>query len=194
MMSAWLGLSQREGIPELYVAALCHFLFGYIHPFFDGNGRTGRYLLALQLSRLLSQPTVLSLSRVIAENKATYYRAFDAVERPLNRSDATSFVIAILNLISDAQDGLIANLEEKKRTLDGLFERVQNLEEEFSKRQLEALCYAAQIRLYGIFGNLGSTGCENTWMSRCRRLEAVRKSLSGWGLLPRFPSVPWYTS
>ena len=68
-------------IPELYAAALCHFLFGYIHPFFDGNGRTGRYLLALQLSRPLSQPTVLSLSRVIAENKATYYRAFDAVER-----------------------------------------------------------------------------------------------------------------
>lgn len=158
MMSAWLGLSQREDIPELYAAALCHFLFGYIHPFFDGNGRTGRYLLALQLSRPLSQPTVLSLSRVIAENKATYYRAFDAVERPLNRSDATSFVIAILDLISDAQDGLIANLEEKKRALDGLFECVHNLEGEFSKRQLEALCYAAQIHLYSIFGEIRLDG------------------------------------
>lgn len=58
MLGAWLGLSQREGISELYAAALCRFLFGYIHPVFDGNGRTGRYLLSLQLSSLLSQRAV----------------------------------------------------------------------------------------------------------------------------------------
>ena len=61
-------------------------------------------------------------------------------------------------MISDAQDGLIANLEEKKRALDGLFECVHNLEGEFSKRQLEALCYAAQIHLYSIFGEIRLDG------------------------------------
>lgn len=38
-------------------------------PFYDGNGRTGRYLLALYLDESLSIPTVLSLSRTIAKNK-----------------------------------------------------------------------------------------------------------------------------
>ena len=66
MLTQWLALSRSEDIPETCSALLCHFLFEHIHPFYDGNGRTGRYLLALHLSEPLSQPTVLSLSRTIA--------------------------------------------------------------------------------------------------------------------------------
>ena len=56
--------------------AIAHYQFEAIHPFSDGNGRTGRVLNILYLveSGLLSQP-VLYLSRYIIRNKPKYYAA-----------------------------------------------------------------------------------------------------------------------
>ena len=55
--------------------AVAHYQFESIHPFYDGNGRTGRIInvLYLILEKLLSAP-VLYLSRYIIHNKADYYR------------------------------------------------------------------------------------------------------------------------
>lgn len=150
-MQQWLNLSHDESIPELYSALLCHFLFGYIHPFYDGNGRTGRYLLALHLSQPLSQPTVLSLSRVIAENKVAYYKAFDVTERMLNCAEATHFVLTMLDLIGQAQDDLIADLESKREAIDHVGVEIKALEESHSTRAIEALFYAAQMYLFDAF-------------------------------------------
>lgn len=151
MLRQWIVLSQREDIPEMYSAMLCHFLFGYIHPFYDGNGRTGRYLLALHLSKPLSQPTVLSLSRTIAENKAAYYRAFDTVERKLNCAEGTHFVMTMLSLVADAQERLIADLEEKQQMLDGLEKRIRAGVWSVSARAVETLLFAGQMDLFDAF-------------------------------------------
>lgn len=151
MLDQWLALSKSDEIPEIYGALLCHFLFGYIHPFYDGNGRTGRYLLALHLSAPLSQPTVLSLSRTIAENKAAYYKAFDITERQLNCAEGTHFVLTMLDLIEQAQEQLIADLESKQAALGKLNRRVDALEERLGQRACSILFYAAQMHLYGAF-------------------------------------------
>ena len=54
MISQMINLVEGGAVPAVYSAFLAHFLFEYIHPFYDGNGRTGRYLLALYLSEPLS--------------------------------------------------------------------------------------------------------------------------------------------
>lgn len=60
--------------------AVIHHQFESIHPFYDGNGRTGRIINILYLVKqgLLSMP-VLYLSRYINQNKADYYRLLQAV-------------------------------------------------------------------------------------------------------------------
>src|SRR5215207_7441046 len=60
--------------------ALIHHQFESIHPFSDGNGRTGRIINILYLvkQRLLDTP-VLYLSRYINQNKNEYYRLLQAV-------------------------------------------------------------------------------------------------------------------
>lgn len=151
MLTQWLELSHSNEIPETYSALLCHFLFGYIHPFYDGNGRTGRYLLSLQLSKSLSQPTVLTLSRTIAENKNAYYRAFDTTERPLNHAEGTHFVLTMLELIGEAQEELIADLEDKQGALDELEDRVTEIGSGLSKRGTSILFYAAQMDIFNTF-------------------------------------------
>ena len=152
MMEQLLRLMHTDDLPATYRAIVCHLLFEYIHPFFDGNGRTGRYLLALQLSEPLSQPTVLSLSRVIAEHKSTYYKAFATAEKKLNHAEATHFVMTMLELIGMAQDDLIIALENKSASLEVLEEKIPELERDgLARRECNALFYAAQMHLFGMF-------------------------------------------
>lgn len=67
-------------IDPLVVMAIAHYQFEAIHPFSDGNGRTGRILNVLQLvsAELLREP-ILYLSRFIIQNKDEYYRLLLAV-------------------------------------------------------------------------------------------------------------------
>lgn len=68
------------GLDPLVVMAIAHYQFEAIHPFEDGNGRTGRILSILLLvgAGLLQQP-ILYLSRYIIENKADYYALLQSV-------------------------------------------------------------------------------------------------------------------
>ncbi len=67
-------IHSKNGIDPLVKMAIIHYQFEAIHPFFDGNGRTGRIilLLYLKLTGLLDLPA-LYLSKYIIENKNNYY-------------------------------------------------------------------------------------------------------------------------
>ncbi|MEJ2129170.1 MAG: Fic family protein [Woeseiaceae bacterium] len=74
--------------------AVAHYQFEAIHPFADGNGRTGRILNILFLVQhgLLTSP-ILYLSRYIIQNKADYYRLLKAVTHDQNWHDWIMFVL-----------------------------------------------------------------------------------------------------
>lgn len=75
-------LHEEESIDPLVRMAAAHYQFEAIHPFTDGNGRTGRILNSLFLVEqgLLPLP-ILYLSRYIIAHKADYYRLLLAVTR-----------------------------------------------------------------------------------------------------------------
>ncbi|MFO8046505.1 MAG: Fic family protein [Halomonas sp.] len=75
-------LHEEDGVDPLIKMAVAHYQFEAIHPFIDGNGRTGRVLNILYLieQRLLSLP-ILFLSRYIVLHKPDYYRLLLAVTR-----------------------------------------------------------------------------------------------------------------
>jgi len=65
----------EDAVDPLIKLALIHYQFEAIHPFSDGNGRTGRILNILYLtSRHLLELPVLYLSKYIIEQKSDYYR------------------------------------------------------------------------------------------------------------------------
>ena len=148
-ISTMISVATSADIPETYGAIAAHYLFEYIHPFYDGNGRTGRYLLALYLSGPLSLLTALSLSRTIAENKAPYYRAFKDAEDPLNHGELTHFVMQIMEYISDAQDRLIADLDEKIGQINSIHDAIKELDA--SERAHATMFMLAQYQLFGAF-------------------------------------------
>ena len=143
LLAQMMDLARSDSTPFLQRAIASHFLFEYIHPFYDGNGRTGRYLLALYLSHDLTLPTVLSLSRTIAENKNEYYKAFTEAEDKLNSGELTFFVYTILGFIERAQQSLIEELGVKLDQLDKAKEIRRTLQKEFSlSSNAEDLLYA----------------------------------------------------
>lgn len=144
LLAQMMDLARSDTIPFLQRAIASHFLFEYIHPFYDGNGRTGRYLLALYLSNDLTLPTVLSLSRTIAENKNEYYKAFTEAEDKLNSGELTFFVYTILGLIERAQESLIEELGVKIDQLD----KATVLRDEL--RREHALSTNATLLLYAV--------------------------------------------
>lgn len=144
LLAQMMDLARSDTIPFLQRAIASHFLFEYIHPFYDGNGRTGRYLLALYLSNDLTLPTVLSLSRTIAESKNEYYKAFTEAEDKLNSGELTFFVYTILGLIERAQESLIEELGVKIDQLD----KATVLRDEL--RREHALSTNATLLLYAV--------------------------------------------
>lgn len=125
-LTQMLQFAQHDDFPSLVKSVICHYVFEYVHPFYDGNGRTGRFLLSLQLCEDLSVPTVLSVSPVIAEYKGGYDRAFEDAEEPYNCSELTFFVGKILGLVHEAQTRLMSDLEDKTRAMHSAKHRLQD--------------------------------------------------------------------
>lgn len=154
-MEKMLALVRNESIPALYSAIASHYIFEYAHPFYDGNGRTGRYLLSLFLSEPLSVPTALSLSRTIAEHKDTYYRAFATAEDKLNHSELTFFIYAMLDLVRSAQLGIVERLESSARQFKDLEETMKKLIPHIHLKGKEAdiVFLLLQYEAFGLFGD-----------------------------------------
>ena len=72
--------TEEDGLDPLIKMALIHYQFEAIHPFYDGNGRTGRILNVLYLifKGLLNQP-ILYLSNYIINNKIDYYKGLSQI-------------------------------------------------------------------------------------------------------------------
>ena len=77
---AWInGELQRGELPAPLIAALSHYQFATIHPYYDGNGRTARLLTTLILHRAgYGLKGIYSLEEYYAQNLAQYYEALTA--------------------------------------------------------------------------------------------------------------------
>jgi Fic family protein len=83
-----------ESVDPLIRAAIAHYQFEAIHPFRDGNGRTGRILMVLQLiqSGLLQFP-ILYISGYINQNRSEYYRRLRGVTTDGNWHDFIEYML-----------------------------------------------------------------------------------------------------
>lgn len=118
-------INENNHIDPLIKLAISHYQFEAIHPFSDGNGRTGRILLLLQLKleKLLDIPA-LFLSEYIIENKDKYYQGLRAVTE---NNDWSEFILYMLDMVEKTAVKGLNRLESIIKLMDKTGEEIKGL-------------------------------------------------------------------
>lgn len=93
--------------------AVFHYMFGYIHPFYDGNGRMARFISSYLLNQYLEPMVGFGLSYTIKNEIKKYYDMFKETNDFKNKGDLTPFVIQFLEFIAEAIENLCVTMEGK---------------------------------------------------------------------------------
>ncbi len=141
----------RKDIPFLVKASISHFFFEYIHPFYDGNGRFGRYLLSLYLARKLDILTAFSVSYWISKNLDDYYKSFVEVEDVNNYGEITFFVENILKTIKSGQEKIIELLNDSIMRFNHSMEILKEITKKLSEKENIMLQIYLQNYLFNDF-------------------------------------------
>ncbi|WP_297691174.1 Fic family protein [uncultured Eudoraea sp.] len=125
----------ENGIDDLVQLAVMHYQFEAIHPFPDGNGRTGRVLNILYLVEkgLLDAP-ILYLSKYIIENKNQYYAKLRAVTE---KQDWEGWILYMLKGIEETAKYTL----EKINTINTLMDKTITL----AKEKLPSRVYSKEL-------------------------------------------------
>ena len=109
-LEQYINDPEIHDIDPLIKMAIIHHQFESIHPFYDGNGRTGRIIAILYLvvNDLLDLP-ILYLSRYITHNKGEYYRLIQRIRDndPDNAEDWEKWVLFILKGVEETANETI---------------------------------------------------------------------------------------
>lgn len=130
-LEAFINRPEMCEIDPLIKMAIIHHQFESIHPFYDGNGRTGRIInvLYLVINRLLDLP-ILYLSRYITQNESQYYSLIQAIrdKGEENSREWQEWILFILKGVEQTAldttrlvQGISALMQRHKQTLRPLF-------------------------------------------------------------------------
>ena len=126
-MDKALSILNDENIPLLVRVTIFHYLFGYIHPFYDGNGRLIRFITSQYLTKELGSIISIRISITIKKQLRKYYKLFEQTNCELNRGDLNPFIEGFLSFIADT-------IKETKQLLHKKIEQLERYES-----KLEAL-------------------------------------------------------
>ena len=116
---------QADGVDPLIKMAVMHYQFEAIHPFSDGNGRTGRILNVLYLkTRGLLDAPIIYVSRYLMAHRSVYYRLLRAVTE---QGDWQAWVRYILTAVEESATDAISRIR-----------RIQTLAQQMTERAREA--------------------------------------------------------
>ncbi len=118
-MNEALRVLHSAEYPLLVRLGVFHYLFAYIHPFYDGNGRTDRFITSYFLKQGFHTLLALRLSVYIKRNRKKYYDLFAEADSEINRGDLTPFLNGFLQIflgtIEDTMQLLMRKNEQLKR-------------------------------------------------------------------------------
>jgi cell filamentation protein, protein adenylyltransferase len=171
-------MHEQTGIDPLVRMAVQHYQFEAIHPFVDGNGRTGRVLNILFLVELgLLDSPILYLSRFIIQNKAAYYRLLQKVTR---EQDWGSWILFVLQGVEETCNWTTDKIKAIRELMEHTAQYAQaQLPKTYSWELVEVLFKQPYCRI----GNLVDAG-----IAKRQTASVYLKQLCDVGILKEFRS------
>lgn len=180
-VEALLSFLNMKEYPVLLRAAIGHYYFGYIHPFYNGNGRINRLITSYILAADFDTLVALRLSVVLHENVKQYYDAFEAVNNRLNKGDATPFFNMFLEIVKNSIDDLLDDLMSKKQMLDYSHDKIAQ-QKDLTTKERSALFVMQQARIFSD-KDLGINAlCVNLEVGRVK-MQTILKGLEEKGYI-----------
>lgn len=150
-MTQALSFIHEESINCFIRIAVFHYLFGYIHPFYNGNGRVSRFISGYLLSTELTPIIGYRLSYTIQKNLDQYLKSFRTANDTQNKGDLTTFVLVFLNIVQTAMENLNSSLVSRKEQLE--FYSVRSDKLRFNNRNQSSILFVLiQNALFGYSG------------------------------------------
>ena len=145
MMSNVINFLNDETVEPIIRIAIFHYIFSYIHPFYDGNGRTNRFISSLYLKMSYNPIIAFRLSLTIKENKKQYYDAFDYTNSKYNKGDITTFVYEFIEIIQKAYEKTYDYLLIKQSELNDASNKLLNMDLTEQEKKILWLLYQTEI-------------------------------------------------
>ena len=117
LLAQAIKLLKDNSIPVFIRIAVFHYYFGYIHPFYDGNGRTSRFISNYLISQEIGKFSAISLSRGCNRYRTDYANLFEHTNSLINRGELNYFIEGFLDLMIKGQEIVLLDLTEKKELL-----------------------------------------------------------------------------
>ncbi|MBQ2866166.1 MAG: Fic family protein [Clostridia bacterium] len=180
-MEQALHVLNDSEIPILVRISIFHYLFGYTHPFYDGNGRTSRFISSYLLAQEFDFLIGYRLSYTIKENLSKYYKAFQECNDTKNRGDLTPFIIMFLTIVCESFEKLYEALEKRRNSLLHYRKLIKKIYEvnAFSDEDKKFSDILLQTTLFSDKGITKKKLCDELKISLStvdKRLEKVRKA------------------
>lgn len=174
MLGNWeTYLHNAEDVDPLIRMAVAHYQFEAIHPFTDGNGRTGRVLniLFLMDKKLLDMP-VLYLSRYIMEHRSEYYQLLLGVT---TNQSWESWICYMLAAVTETARWTMAKIDAIRELLNETAEKIRREAPRIYSRELTEAIF---VQPYSRISNLVDAG-----IAKRQSASQYLKALSEIGVL-----------
>jgi len=126
-MTSALSVLNDDSVNYLVSAAVFHYLFAYIHPFYDGNGRTDRFISSYVISKNLNHLVAYKFSYIIKKHQKRYYDMFADTNAPRNMGDITPFIIQFLEFVLEAEKELVEDIDERLTNYKYYLSKIEHL-------------------------------------------------------------------
>ena len=176
-------------LDPLIAMAVAHYQFEAIHPFVDGNGRTGRIvnILALVRAGLLDIP-VLYLSRYIIRNKAEYYRRLRAVTET---GDWEGWLLFMLAAVEDTANWTAGRIRAIRALLDATVERCRReLPTIYSKELIELIFYQPYCKIASVVdAGIAERKTASRYLQELERIGILAGERRGREIIYKHPAL-----